>query len=66
MKTKTEMKTGSTGHRSLSCKLCGSHDIKMQPISRNLWVMWCEACDRLNRVEKTVAFATREDLDDAF
>ena len=65
MKTKTEMKTRSAHHRTLSCKLCGSREIKMQPIAQNLWVLWCEACSRSNRVEKTVAFATREDLNDA-
>ena len=65
MKTKTEMKTRSAHHRTLSCKVCGSREIKMQPIAQNLWVLWCEACNRSNRVEKTVAFATREDLNDA-
>ena len=65
MKTKTEMKTGSAHHRTLSCKICGSREIKMQPIAQNLWVLWCESCSRSNRVEKTVAFATKEDLNDA-
>ena len=62
MKTKTEMKTGSARHRTLSCKLCGSHEIEIQPISQNLWVVWCETCSHAGRVEKAVAFATKADL----
>ena len=49
-------------HKTLVCSICGSHDIKIQPISNNLWVVWCESCNRANRVEKTVAFAAKEDL----
>ena len=65
MKTKTKVKIGSRRHKGLSCKVCGSHDIKMQPVSNDLWVVWCEGCSQDNRVEKTVAFATKEDLHDA-
>ena len=63
MKTKTKVME-STRHKSLSCKVCGSHDIKMQPVSQDLYVLWCESCSQDNRVEKTVAFATKEDLHD--
>ena len=64
MKTKTKVME-STRHKSLSCKVCGSHDIKMQPVSQDLYLLWCESCSQDNRVEKTVAFATKEDLNDA-
>ena len=64
MKTKTKVME-STRHKSLSCKICGSHDIKIQPVSQDLYLLWCESCSQSNRVEKTVAFATKEDLNDA-
>ena len=66
MKTKTKVKIESGRHKSLSCKVCDSHDIKMQPVSQDLYVLWCESCHQDNRVGKTVVFATKEDLHDAF
>lgn len=58
MASKTKLKSGL----KLTCRLCGSHDIRIEHLSGEMYLVICSTCDAAHRAVKSVALATDDDI----